>query len=430
MKNTQNNETKKDSKGRKLKDGEDQLKDGRYRYRYTDRYGKRCSVYSWKLTSTDKTPVGKKEDICLREKIKKIMTDNVDELNGDKNNITLNELMELYLQLKTNLAITTKNNYIHVWEKNIKQSWLGKMKVVKICKSDILKFYAHLYEVKKFKIGTLQLYQNLLYPCFQVAVDDNIIRRNPCTGCMKDYKRGSLGSTKEALTRSQQTVLLQFLKNDETYYPLYSLIACVLGSGLRIGETIGLTWDDVDFENKCIKVNHQVIYKSKGVRKEGEEANIKFFATHPKNNSVRTIPIHNDLISILKKHRAETYFLSKTSGTEIDGYSDFVFINREGNLRTPNTITRSIHGIINAYNKKEEFDSAEEKREPIYLPDFSLHVLRHTYCTRMAENGVDVKVLQELMGHKNIQVTMQVYNHSNFERAQKELEKIQSVINL
>lgn len=430
MKKNSVNEVKKDSKGRKLKDGEDQLKDGRYRYRYTDKYGKRQAIYAWKLTSTDKTPAGKKEDICLREKEKRVLIDVEEGINIDKCNMTLNELMELYLQLKTKITVTTKNNYIRMWEKEIKHTWLGKMKITKICKSDILKFYAYLYEEKNFKVGTLQLYQNILYPCFQVAVEDNIIRRNPCDGCMKGYVRGSMSSTREPLTREQQMALLTFLKNDSIYNSMYSLVACMLGTGLRAGELLGLTWKDIDFEKKCIKLDHQMVYKSKGIRKEGEKANIKFYVTPPKNNSVRTIPIHDDLIAILKKHKSETYFLSKATGFEVDGYTEFVFINREGNLRTPNTINRSLNGITKTYNKKEKFDAEEEKREPVFLPDFSPHVLRHTYCTRMAENGVDVKVLQELMGHKNIQVTMQVYNHSNFERAQKEVERTSSVINL
>ena len=81
------------------------------------------------------------------------------------------------------------------------------------------------------------------------------------------------------------------------------------------------------------------------------------------------------------------------------------------------------------YNKEEIQNSEEECREPVLLSDFTPHVLRHTYCTRMAENGVDVKVLQEIMGHANISVTMQVYNHADFERTQKEVESLPAILN-
>lgn len=421
--------TKKDSKGRNLRSGEDQLKDGRYRYRYTDRYGKRRTVYSWKLVSTDKIPKGKEDDICLREKEKQVLRDLDDGIQIDKVNMTLNDLMQTYFSLKHNISVTTKNNYIHIWEKNIKNSTLGQMKIGKICKSDILKFYSYLYTEKDFKVGTLQLYQNILYPCFQIAVEDNIIRHNPCTGCMKGYVHDS-ESTRQPLTRTEQSILLKFLKNDATYYPMYSLVACMLGTGFRIGEVLGLTWDDINFEEKYIKLDHQVLYKRNTADNKGEKSKIQFFIDKPKNNSVRIVPIKDDLIHILKVHKSETYFMSKISDFEVDGYKEFVFINREGKLRTPGTVRRSFIGMTKAYNKKEEHLAHDEKREPILLPEFSPHILRHTYCTRMAENGIDVKVLQELMGHKNISITMEVYNHSDLERAQKEIKKIESVINL
>lgn len=80
-------------------------------------------------------------------------------------------------------------------------------------------------------------------------------------------------------------------------------------------------------------------------------------------------------------------------------------------------------------NSKEETAKAyEEFREPVLLPDFTPHTLRHTFCTRMAENGIDVKVLQEIMGHANISVTMQVYNHASFERTQKAVDELRPVL--
>ena len=82
------------------------------------------------------------------------------------------------------------------------------------------------------------------------------------------------------------------------------------------------------------------------------------------------------------------------------------------------------------YNKEEQENAIDEDREPILLPSFTPHTLRHTFCTRMAENGMDVKILQELMGHSNITVTMQVYNHATFERTQKAVEEAESVLQL
>jgi len=415
--------TKKDTKGRNLKQNEDQLKDGRYRYRYTDKYGKRQAVYAWKLNPTDKTPVGKKEDLSLREKEREIEKDIIEGINTYSSHSLVNDLIENYLNIKIQLAITTKNNYTHMWEKNIKYSFLGEMRLCDVKKSDIQRFYAELFQEKKFSPNTIQLYQNLLFPAFQMAVDDSIIRLNPCRNCMKDYVRGSMSSTKIPLTRDEQALLLKFVKSNNFYSNSFSLIAFLLGTGCRISEALGMTWDDINIEEKYVSVNHQVIYKKK-------DESITYFAVLPKTKKTRKIPIQNDLIAILKQHKYESYFISKASGFEVDGYKNFVFVNREGKIKTPNTIVRTFHGIRDMYNKEEQKNALEEFREPVLLPDFTPHTLRHTYCTRMAENGMDVKVLQEIMGHANISVTMQVYNHATFERTQKAMEEIDSVLKI
>lgn len=413
--------TKKDTKGRNLKPNEGQLQDGRYRYRYIDKYGKRQAVYAWKLVPTDKTPIGKKEDISLREKIREIERDLLDGIDTYTSHSSVNDLIEMYLNLKIKLAVTTKNNYIHIWEKNIKDSFLGIMRICDVKKSDIQRYYAELYQEKKFAVGTIQLYQNLLYPAFQMAVDDSIIRLNPCRNCMKDYVQGSMSSTKYPLTRAEQSTLLSFVKGNNFYSNSYTLIAFMLGTGCRISEALGITWDDINLEEKYINVDHQIIYKKKG-------ESIAYFSAPTKTKKPRKIPIKDDLIAILKKHKSDTYFISKSSGFEVDGYKNFVFTNREGKLKTPNTIVRTFHGIRDMYNKEEELDAAEEFRDPVLLPSFTPHTLRHTFCTRMAENGMDVKVLQEIMGHANISVTMQVYNHATFERTQKAVDETESAL--
>ena len=256
-----------------------------------------------------------------------------------------------------------------------------------------------------------------------MAVDDNIIRLNPCRNCMKDYVRGSLSSTKKPLTRKEQEVLLKFVKNNNFYSSSFTFVAFLLGTGCRISEAIGMTWDDINLEEKYISVNHQVIYKKKGT-------SVVFFSAPPKTKKERKVPIQDDLVSILKHHKSETFFTSKASGFEVDGYKNFVFVNQEGKIKSHNSIVRTFHGIKEMYNREEETNALEELREPVLLPDFTPHTLRHTYCTRMAENGMDVKVLQEIMGHANISVTMQVYNHATFERTQKAVDDIGSVLKM
>lgn len=412
-------EQKKDIKGRNLKQGEDQLKDGRYRYRYTDRYGKRKAVYSWKLVKTDKTPQGKKDCLCLRE-IEKNIEKDVDEgiLTYQANTLTVYDLIMRYFSIKPQIANSTMQNYIHMVNKNIKDNKLGLMKVMDVKKSDIKRFYAYLYEERNFASSTLQLYQNIIFPAFQMAVDDDLIRKNPCKDCMKDYVRGGLSSTKYPLTRQEQRALLEYVKNSNIYSKYYAIIAFMLATGCRIGEVIGLTWDDIDLDKGTLSINHQIIYK-----KIVSEGVTKHYADKPKNRTSRTIPLQKDIIAILSKYKMQTYFISKSNDYVIDGYSNFVFLNKEMKLYTPNTLTRALHSIRDSYNK-----SHDEEDGDIMLPDFSAHTFRHTFCTRMAENGMDVKVLQEIMGHKTIAVTMQVYNHVLADRTQAEVERVGSAL--
>ena len=412
---------KKDKKNRNLMQNEDQMPNGRYRYRYTDKYGNRHAIYSWRLVPTDKLPAGKKEDLSLREKIREIEKDTMDGIDTYTSHSSVNELIQSYLKLKIQLAVTTKENYHHMWEKNIKDSFIGKARVCDVKKSDIQRFYAYLKEERSFSTNTIQLYQNLLFPAFQMAVDDSVIRLNPCRNCMKDYARGSMSSTKLPLSRAEQERLLAFVREDYIYKPSYPLIAFLLGTGCRISEALGMTWDDINFEERYVSVNHQVIYKKK-------DGAVVYFAAPTKTKKERKVPIQKDLLEILRKHRDDTYFISKASGFEVDGYSNFVFINNAGKLKTQHTIVRTFHGIRDAYNKEETAKAYEEFREPVLLPDFTPHTLRHTFCTRMAENGIDVKVLQEIMGHANISVTMQVYNHASFERTQKAVDELRPVL--
>ena len=407
---------KKDSKGRNLKQNEDQMKDGRYRYRYTDRHGNRNAVYSWKLVPTDKTPAGKREDISLREKEKQIEKDLDDGIVTYEANVTVEELIARYLATKVKLADTTLENYRNMLQRTIKGSRFGKLRICNVRKSDVKLYYKCLHEECDFAVGTIQLYQNLIFPAFQMAVDDDLIRKNPCVGCMKDYPRGSLGSNKEPLTVEEQNELLRFAQNSVIYEKYYVLLAFLLSTGLRISEAIGITWDDIHLDEGYVEVNHQIIYR----KIDGES---KHRVHLPKNGCSRVVPMQPEIMRLLKKYKKATYWTSRLCEFEVEGLHNFVFLNKELRLYTPNTLTRAFHELTEAQNR--EMDGEENA---VLLPQFTAHVLRHTYCTRMAENGCDIKVLQEIMGHKNIKVTMQVYNHSSEARALKEVQRIGSVI--
>ena len=153
-------EKRKDSKGRILRDGENVMPDGRYRYQFTDSTGKRKSIYSWKLVPTDRMPEGKRPDLSLREKIEQVRKDVSDGIRVD-NRKTVNDIYEVWISLKRNLKDNTKQNYIYMYEQFVSPDF-GKKKVCTLKKTDVRKFYNMLVDERGLKINTLDSIHTVL----------------------------------------------------------------------------------------------------------------------------------------------------------------------------------------------------------------------------------------------------------------------------
>ena len=311
---------RKDNKGRNLKTGEYQRPDGRYEYRYKDEItGKRNSVYAADLAS-------------LREMEKKINKDMDDLLITDASvkKLTVNTLFERYMATK-NIKERTKKNYIRMWDYRIRNT-LGNIRVVDFKTSHVRTFFSALSD-EGLAHSTIKGLYGLLNPSFELAVEDGIIRKNPVTGTLGDY--GAPAKEKEALTLEQQEKLLKFVEQSNVYKPHLPMMQVMFGACLRVSETIGLTWSDVDMKNREIHVG---------------------------------------------------------------GRSGFIFNTKHGRPIMPAGVNSFLKNIVNAYNKKESKLAEEEKREPELMPSISSHTLRHTGCTRLGENNVNPKVMQYVMG--------------------------------
>lgn len=414
------NNKRRDNKGRVLRAGESWRADGRYMYRYTDNEGKRHSIYSRKLFSTDRVDGKSSNEPSLRELEEIVQKDLKDNINTNGGKMTLNEQFLTYMRTKTRLALATRNNYMGIWEKHIKDSKLGQMKINDIKKSHILQFYSSLVEECGMSDGTIQLYQNILYPCFELAVDDDMIRKNPCKGCMKDFK-GNGSKAKEALTIEQQERMLAYVADSKTYNIYLPMLKFMLLTACRCGETIGLTWKDIDFDKMEVSINHQLIYKKVCDR-------ICFYAKQPKTRKgIRVLPFTEELAEYLVLQKEYQGILGIKDDYEIDGYSGFVFTTRKGKPMQPNYLNRVLANIVRTYNNEEIEKAGKQKREPVLIPQISAHTLRHTACTRMAEKGIDVKTLQYIMGHSSISVTMDIYNHVDKRRVINEIKKMEDM---
>lgn len=142
----------------------------------------------------------------------------------------------------------------------------------------------------------------------------------------------------------------------------------------------------------------------------------------------REIPMTNEIFESLSQQRKYNLFMGTPRDYNVDGYSKFVFTTKSGKPIAPNGFNNAMKNIVEAYNKRETMTSESEKRQPVLLPHISAHTFRHTGCTRMAEAGVDIKVLQKIMGHSDISITMDVYNHVYDDRIKNEIEKLEGIM--
>lgn len=418
-------EKRRDSKNRILQNGESQRKDGKYEFKYVDVNGKRRSVYSWKLRESDSVPEGKRCELSLREMEKQIRRDLEDGISTHTaNSITLNELFDTYMSTKE-LKQSTRTNYMYMY-KNYVSNVIGKRRIGSIKYSDIKKFYNSLILEKKFKPNSMEIINTILHPVFTMAVRDGYIRTNPSDGVMAEIKKSHNWEKpkRHALTEEQQALFIDFLAESKTYNHWLPLMTVFLGTGCRVGELIGLTWDDCDFTEGIITINHNLVYRQQ------DSGKCEMHITTPKTESgKRVVPMFQAVRKALLQEKKEQ-MRNGFNSTIIDGYSGFVFTNRCGYVHNPQTINRAIKRIYTACNEQEVERAKKEHRQPVLIPHFSVHNLRHTFCTRFCENETDLKIIQEIMGHSDITTTMNIYNEATKERKQESFARLEGKIKI
>ena len=419
-------EKRKDSKGRILRSGESQRPDGKYEYKYTDAKGVRRSAYSWKLVETDKVPEGKRCNESLREIEKKLNKDIEDEINSfDAKKTTLDHFYEQYIETKRELKSSTITNYKYMYKKYVKDE-LGMLSISAIKYSHIKKFYLSLIHDKGFKPNSMEIIHTILHPVFTTAVRDGYIRTNPTDGVMTEIKKGHDWDKgkRHALTEEEQTSFVSFIANSSEFQKWLPLFTVLLGTGCRVGEIVGLRWQDCDFTNDMIDINHNLIYRPQ------DNGKCEYHITTPKTKSgVRIVPMLQEVKKALLQERIKQ-MRTGFCDVEIDGYSGFIFQNRYGEVLNPHAINRLIERIYKKHNAQEKELALKENRDPIILPHFSVHNLRHTFCTRFCENETNLKVIQEIMGHANITTTMDIYNEATKDKKVESFARLEGKIKI
>ncbi len=383
---------RKDNKGRVLREGESQRKDLMYRYRYTDKNGKRVSVYSKDLHELRK----------IEEEIKRSQMGMVSYAEGS---MTTVDLVRLYIRLKKGVSNNTRDQYDYVLSK-VESSSIGRSQIKKVTSVEAKLFFQEM-QANGLSYNTICSIRGVMRPAFEMAYEESIINRNPFSFSLssvvvKDTKK------RIPLTLDEQERLLNFLTHDTVYRKQYDMIVFMLGTGLRAGELCGLTIPDIDLKKRVIKIDHQLIMN----RDRSMEI------TSPKTEQgIRNIPMSDAVYSSLLNHLE---WRAKNIKTEyiVDGYSRFVFCQDNGKPQNVLGLDKKIKRIWKKYQSENP-----TKSMPVLTP----HVFRHTFCTNLANAGMSIKSLQYVMGHSDVSTTMNIYAHESYQKVVEEMGRIQQL---
>lgn len=393
-------EKRRDSKNRILRTGESQRPDGMYMYRYVDANGKTQSIYSWRLVETDAVPYGKKDNGALRERIKKIQRDLDDNMQAEGGGLTVLRLVEKYINQKRGVKPTTKAGYGTVINL-LKEDSFGSKRIDKVRLSDAKGWLIKLQQEDGKSYSSIHSIRGVLRPAFQMAVDDDILRKNPFEFMLATVIVND-SVTREAISRKEERTFLEYVKNDAHYCKYYDGMYILFKTGMRISEFVGLTVSDLDMVKRTISIDHQLQRTGTSI----------YIDTTKTTAGKRVIPMTDDVYECFERILARR----KPPKVEpmIDGYSGFLYFDKDG------------HPML-ALHWEKYFQHAVEKYNRTYriqLPKITPHVCRHTYCSNMAKSGMNPKVLQYLMGHSDISVTLNTYTHLKLEDAKEEMDKL------
>lgn len=381
-------EKRKDKKGRIFRSGEGQRPNKTYFYRYHRNGDKKwCYVYAPTLEE-----LRQKEEVIQRD-----LLDGIDYVGGE---ITVAELVDRYINLRRGLKENSMRAYGSAINR-IHADPFGSRMIRSVRLSDAKGWLVFLHDsgIKQNTIGVLQ---SVVRPAFEMAVDDDIIRKNPFKFKLSDVVPKD-AYVRDALTKEQQEKYLQFVQDCGGNY--YDDIVILLGTGLRVSELYGLTRADIDFDRRCIHVRRQLC----------RTAEKPYFVTPPKTKSgIRNVPmtdaVYMALMRVVKARTAPKVELL------VDGHSGFLFLDKSEMPKVAMHLENYMRGL------QARFEKAYGKPVPRITP----HVLRHTFCTNVQQAGLDVKSLQYLMGHSNASVTLDVYTHSSFDSVERAFEQIAS----
>lgn len=406
-------EKRRDKDGRILPENVTQRKDGSYMWRKSIN-GKPYCIYAKTLGEIKQKrnlALGEIEQGTYRGKHEKMR----EEKEAAKKDITLNEWFLQWERAyrKGSVRETTLQNghtmYMGHFADNI-----GKMKVKDIKQIHIVSIYKEMKE-RGVKYSSIKRYNDTLILVLESAIKNNLlIGDNPARGALAIPKDPI--SERRVLSEEEENIFFDFITNNRYYRKRVAFFMVGFNTGMRIGEILALTWDDIDFENNVIHVNKTLVR----LRNKAKECR---FAIHPPKtqNSIRDIPMLKNVRQSLVEQKQE----NEKCNVVIDGHTDFIFLSKTGGVIYDTSIRETIHHAVKQINKREQKKAKEENRDAVVFEYFSPHCMRHTFATRCYEKGIKEKVIQKVLGHAKLDMTLNVYTHVTNEMIEDDIRKLE-----
>ncbi len=295
---------------------------------------------------------------------------------------------------KIELRLSTWENYMRSIKNHIYPA-LGHIPLRDLKTDDIQNLYNRMIKEGRAP-ATVRRNHQIINSCLKQAVENRLLSWNPAEAA----KLPKLTDTKvRAMTFEEMSKFLSVLQEDRWG----AAFLCLLGTGLRMGELLALRWQDVDLDKQILHVRQALVRtKEKGV----------YFDEPKTEKSKRAIPIPGEVVEALKKHRIQQFQLRLAVGEKYQNH-DLVFATSVGTPIYPRNFTRKFYKL----------------RDKAGIPkDINLHALRHTYATRLLEQGENLKTVQELLGHTDISTTANTYSHVSIEVKQKAAAKMDKLL--
>lgn len=368
--------------GKELGTGISQRNDGLYQARFINRFGKRQTIYAKTLSE-------------VRHKLRTEQCNDEKAVNVVDRSMTLDKWFDIWLDTcKKNCRNSTKGSYVTHYKRI--QEELGWRKLTSLNLIVMQEAFNKLKTDNARKNS-----KKILVDMLNKAVDTDLLVKNVAkqinTVISKEEKK-----ERRVLTLKETDLFLKQAKG--TFYE--NLFILALETGLRVGELSALQWEDIDLKNKVIHVRHTLCYFSRNGKYVFEMHDTKT------NNGKRAIPLTVKAINSLECQKLQKQKIILKGKTAKEEFQNLVFVTKNNQPTQQFLINQCMQLVIQNINKAG-----------IDFAPFTLHTLRHTFATRAIEYGMNPKILQKLLGHGTLQMTMGLYCHVTEDTLFLETEK-------